>query len=329
MATRWGIVSAGLISHDFVTAMNSLPNDEHVVVAVAARNLSHAEDFAKQHNIQKAYNDYEQLAKDKDIEIVYIGAIHTEHYKLAMMMLTEGKHVLCEKPMTMNPIDTTKLITYARNKNLFLMEGVWSRCFPIYDNIKKMLEAGCMGDIHHVSASFGFDLMDVDRITKKELGGGTVLDLGIYCLQFVSMVYNNEMPERIITSGSLNEDGVDISMTASLYYKDNRSATITTSALVNLPNKGYICGAKNTVEVPTFWCPTKLIIGDTTIDKPLLELKNAKFNFINSIGLAYEAAEARACIQKGLVESPHITHDTSLLLAKLEEEILKALGVNY
>lgn len=97
-------------------------------------------------------------------EIVYIGAIHTQHYVLAMMMLSEGKHVLCEKPLTMSLADTTKLISYAKSKNLFLMEGVWSRCFPIYDAIREKLADGCVGDIRHVFASFGFDLSDVDRI---------------------------------------------------------------------------------------------------------------------------------------------------------------------
>ncbi|XP_032677284.1 trans-1,2-dihydrobenzene-1,2-diol dehydrogenase-like [Odontomachus brunneus] len=331
MATRWGIVSAGKISHDFVTAMSSLPSDEHVVVAVAARDLSRAEAFAKEHNIQKAYSDYEQLAKDKDIEIVYIGTIHIQHYDLAMMMMSEGKHVLCEKPLTMSLADTTKLISYAKSKNLFLMEGVWSRCFPIYDIIKKKLAEDHIGDIRHVIASFGFDLSDVDRLNKKKLGGGTVLDLGVYCLQFASLVFNNEMPESIKVSGILNEDGVDVYVTASLYYKEQRTATIMTSGLANLPNNGYICGTKNMIEVPSLWCPTKITIGGITIEKPLPQIpnKDAKFNFVNSAGLAYEASEARACIQKGLIESPKMTHDTSLLLAKLEEEIIKAIGVKY
>lgn len=98
-------------------------------------------------------------------DIVYIGVLNTDHYNLAMMMMTEGKHVLCEKPMTMSPTDTAKLISYAKSKKLFLMEGVWSRCFPIYDTIKQMLAAESIGDIHHVVVNFGFNLMDIDRLT--------------------------------------------------------------------------------------------------------------------------------------------------------------------
>lgn len=109
------------------------------------------------------------------------------------------------------------------------------------------------------------------------------------------------MPETITASGCLNEDGVDVCMTASLIYKGQRTATIMSSGLAAVPNRGFICGTKNIIEVPTFWCPTKMTIRETTIEKPLPEIpnKDAKFNFVNSAGLAYEAAEARACIQKG------------------------------
>ncbi|XP_014469127.1 PREDICTED: trans-1,2-dihydrobenzene-1,2-diol dehydrogenase-like isoform X2 [Dinoponera quadriceps] len=319
MAIRWGIASAGKISHDFVTAMTSLPIDEHIVIAVAARDLSRAEEFAQAHNILKAY------------DIVYIGAIHTQHYNLAMMMLSEGKHVLCEKPMTMSLADTTKLISYAKSKNLFLMEGVWSRFFPIYDTLRNIVETNEIGDIHHVFANFGVDLQDVDRLIKKELGGGTLLDLGVYCLQFATLCFGNEMPESITASGFLNEEGVDICMSACLNYKGNRSATITSSSLVKLPNRAIMCGTKNLIEVPSFWCATTLNAEhfNTVMEQlPKVSLR-AKFNFINSAGLAYEIAEARNCILKGLIESPKMTHEDSLTLAKLENEILKQLGVQY
>lgn len=133
------------------------------------------------------------------------------------------------------------------------------------------------------------------------MGGGTVLDLGVYCLQFVSLVFDNEMPESITTSGILNDDGVDICMAATLHYKNNRCATIMTSGLTMLPNNGYICGTKNMIEVPNFWCPTKFTSGEIVVEKslPTSSKKNATYNFINSAGLAYEAAEARACILKG------------------------------
>ncbi|KAL6259262.1 hypothetical protein P5V15_009180 [Pogonomyrmex californicus] len=245
-----------------------------------------------------------------------------------MLMLKHGKHVLCEKPLTMNLKQTTELINYAKSKNLFLMEAVWSRCFPVYDIIRKEIASGTIGDIHQVIVPFGSRMPDVDRVILKELGGGTILDLGIYCLQFACLIYDNEMPESIKASGFLNEDGVDMSMSATLTYKGNRTATIMTHALVTLSNEAYICGTKGMIKVDKFWCPTKVELPSGTMKAPLPKLKH-ETNFINSAGLCYEAAEARDCILKGLTESSKISHETSLLLAKLEDELRRQLGVVY
>lgn len=133
----------------------------------------------------------------------------------------------------------------------------------------------------------------------KELGGGTILDLGIYCLQFVSLVYGNEMPESIKASGFLNESGVDVSMSATLTYKGNRTATIMTHALTQLPNEAIICGSKDMIKVPdNFWCPTKLLRPSSTVEVSLPELKH-ETNFTNSAGLSYQADEVRNCLMKG------------------------------
>ncbi|XP_012221120.1 trans-1,2-dihydrobenzene-1,2-diol dehydrogenase [Linepithema humile] len=328
VALRWGIISAGKISHDFVTALRSFPEDEHDVIAVAARDLSRAQDFAKLHGIKKTYDDYEKLAMDKDIDIVYIGAIHPHHFNTALIVLHHNKHLLCEKPLTMYWYQTAKIVHFARGKKLFLMEGVWSRFFPVYDAIRKEIASGSLGDIYQVIVPFGFKMPDIDRITKKELGGGTILDLGVYCLQFACLVYDNEEPESIQASGCLNEDGVDMSMSATLLYKGNRTATIATSALVDLPNEARICGTKGMITVPNFWCPTTANLPSGPVNVPLPELKQ-ETNYINSAGLCYEIAEARACIQKGLTESSKMTLDTSMLLAKLEDELRKQLGVKY
>lgn len=143
--------------------------------------------------------------------------------------------------------------------------------------------------------------MDTFRIrSKKELGGGTILDLGVYGLQFACLIYDNDTPESIKTAGFLNENGVDMSVTATLCYKDNRSAVIMTHALVDLPNEAYVCGTKGMLRLPNFWCPTSMDFPTGTTYAPLPELKH-KTNFINSAGLCYEAAEARECILKGKV----------------------------
>lgn len=136
--------------------------------------------------------------------------------------------------------------------------------------------------------------------SKRDLGGGTVLDLGVYAIQFACLIFNNEMPHTVCATGCLNEEGVDESVSATFQYKGNRSATILTHSRVNLPNEACVIGTKGMIKVPMFWCPTRIELPHGTINVPLPETE-CKFNFLNSVGLSYEATEVRNCILKGTV----------------------------
>lgn len=155
MALKWGILSAGKISHDFVNAMGTLNKNEHQVVAVAARDLNRAKEFAERFDISKAYSSYLELAQDPDIEVVYVGVLQTQHLKVSLLMLEHGKHVLCEKPLCMNEKQTKQLIAYAKEKKLFLMEAIWSRCFPATKYIREQIENGKLGEIKSVEVEMG------------------------------------------------------------------------------------------------------------------------------------------------------------------------------
>lgn len=158
MALKWGILSAGRISHDFVTALATIHAGEHEVVSVAARNLAKAQEFAKLHKIPTAHEGYEALANDANVEIVYIGSLHPDHLAHATLLLENGKHVLCEKPLTMNEKDSKKLFALAKEKKRFLMEGIWSRFYPSYQYLKKQIDDGVLGEIQQIDVEFGFDL---------------------------------------------------------------------------------------------------------------------------------------------------------------------------
>lgn len=164
MALRWGIISAGAISHDFTTALSTLPKSDHKIIAVAARNLQNAKDFAKLHEIPTAYGSYKQLAESSDIDIAYIGVLHPMHYDISKLMLENGKHVLCEKPMCMNAKQARKLIEISHAKKLFLMEAIWSRFFPSYQYVRKQINDGVLGDIKEVHAEFGYDHSNNERL---------------------------------------------------------------------------------------------------------------------------------------------------------------------
>ena len=168
----------------------------------------------------------------------------------------------------------------------------------------------------------------VNIFSSKEQGGGTILDLGVYTIQFASFAFDDEKPQSIKASGHLNENGVDMTMSATLLYDNNRVATIATNAFVAMPNEGIIVGTKGTIRVPEFWCPTKCELPSGTFEAPLPE-GPCEFNFINSAGLRFEAAEVRACIKAGKKESTKVTHKASLLIAEIEDELRRQIGVVY
>lgn len=164
MAVRWGIISTGKISSDFANAVSLLPKCDHVVVAVAARIEGSAQAFAERYHVPIYYEGYENLAKDPNVEVAYVGTLNRQHYETVMMLLDHGKHVLCEKPLAMNERQAERLIAHAKAKKLFLMEGIWSRFFPSYQYVKKRINDGDLGEIQEVNVSFGFPHSETERL---------------------------------------------------------------------------------------------------------------------------------------------------------------------
>lgn len=328
MALKWGIVSAGKISHDFVCAVQTHSEEKHKIVAIAARSIKNAQDFAKTHNIPKAYEGYLKIAQDKDIDVVYIGTINTEHLSVCKMMLDHGKHVLCEKPLTMNKKQSEELISLAKSKKLFLMEAIWSRTFPVYNELRKQIDSGALGKIFQVTVEFGAPLEHIDRVNVKNLGGSATLDIGVYVLQFSQFVFKGMKPESVVATGHLNQHGTDASATAVLTYADGCTSVLTINTRTQLSNIARVYGEKGTIEIPLFWCPTTIITPSGKLEFELPK-SEAKYVYLHSNGLAYEAEEVRQCINNGLTESPKLTHAESLELAELMDTIRKAIGVTF
>ncbi|XP_062328012.1 trans-1,2-dihydrobenzene-1,2-diol dehydrogenase [Osmerus eperlanus] len=329
MATRWGICSSGKISHDFTVALKTLPPGDHQIVAVAARKLQDANDFAKKHSIPTAYGSYDELAKDPEIDVVYVGVIHPYHLKVSQIFMEAQKNVLCEKPLAMNSREVQEMVASARRNNVFLMEAVWTRFFPASLQIRRVLAQEELGEVKVVRVDFGAALMHVPRAVEKELGGGALLDIGIYCLQFITMVFGGERPESIQATGVCLDTGVDESIVVTLKFSRSRLAVFTCSVAVDLPNDALIVGTKGTVKVPAhMWCPTSLVVNGKETQYPVPE-PYLPLNFLNSTGMRYEAEEVRQCLLKGLKESPGMTHSDSLLLAEVMDEARRQVGVVY
>ncbi|XP_060778828.1 trans-1,2-dihydrobenzene-1,2-diol dehydrogenase-like [Neoarius graeffei] len=329
MVVRWGICSAGKISHDFTVALKTLPPEEHQVVAVAARDSKRAEEFAKKHCIPKAYGSYEDLAKDPEIDVVYVGTIQPYHHPVGILFLNAKKNVLCEKPLAMNLREVKELVSAARTNNVFLMEAVWTRFFPVSMEISRLLAQEAIGEVKLVRADLGEDQNTTPRFVEKELGGGALLNHGIYCLQFVLMVYDGEKPESVQATGVCLDTGVDESMMVMLKFSWGRLAVCTCTSAVNLRNESVIFGTKGTIRVPDhMWSPTSLTVNGKETHYPVPE-PYLPLNFKNSTGLRYEAEEVSQCLFKGLKESPWMSHSDSALLAEIMDECRRQVGVVY
>ncbi|KAJ8272268.1 hypothetical protein COCON_G00111270 [Conger conger] len=329
MTTKWGICSAGMISHDFTVALKTLPPGDHQVVAVAARDLGRAQEFAKKHNIPKAYGNYEELAKDPEIDVVYVGNIHPCHLPVCLLYMNARKNVLCEKPFAMNSMEVQGLIASARENNVFLMEAVWTRFFPASREISRVLSQGEVGEVKVVRVEFGLPLLHVPRAVENELGGGALLDIGVYCLQFALMVFNGDRPESIQASGFCLDTGVDEAMVVTLTFSGNRIAVCICSIAVQLPNEALIVGTKGQIRIPRhMWCPTTLVVNGKETQYPLPE-PSLPVNFPNSTGMRYEAEEVRQCLLKGLKESSRMSLADSALLMEVMDEARRQVGVWY
>merc|ERR1711935_64959 len=329
-STKWGIVSSGKICHDFVNAIQALENNaDHQIVAVAARKIASAKGFAAKFNIAKAYEGYEPLAHDPEVEVVYVGAINTTHLNIVKLLLNNGKHILCEKPLGMNVKETKEMLELAKEKNLFLMEAIWSRFQPSYLKLKEEIDKGLIGEVSHVQAEFGFNI-EADRLNKKELGGGACLDIGIYCIQLAQFVFNGEKPNKVLACGHMNEDGVDEFGSGTFLYSAGRSATFQYTSRVDTNNEAHIYGTKGkmTLKFP-FWCTTKLQLQNGEVVEFSLPKAKYDYNFLNSGGLGIEAQHVRECLLKGLKESPALPHIETLTIAELMESIRKQIGVAY
>lgn len=328
MALRWGIVSAGLIASDFTTVLSSLPPSEHQVVAVAARDLNRAKEFAQKYNIPKAFGSYEELAKDPNVEVAYVATQHPQHKAVVLLCLAAGKAVLCEKPMGVNAAEVREMVAEARSRGIFLMEAIWSRFFPAMEALREVLAQGTVGDLRVARAEFGAELSHLPRSTDWSQAGGSLLDLGIYCVQFLSMVFGAQKPEKVSAVGRIHETGVDDTVSVLLQYPGGVHGSFTCSVTSNLPNTAYVIGTKGMAQICQTWCPTQLVVNGEREEFPPPAL-GKDYNFLNGSCMSYEANHVRECLRKGLKESPVVPLAESELLAEILEEARKAIGVTF
>jgi predicted dehydrogenase len=319
---RWGILGAGRIANDFAECLALLPNAE--ILAVASSSEERAKEFSSKHNSNKYYTNYEELAEDPEVDAIYVATTHNFHYDHVLLCLEMGKHVLCEKPMTTNSSESEKLIKLAREKDVFLMEAMWTRFLPLWVNVKRWIEEDLIGELIMIKADFGFFTRhgDFGRHLNPELAGGALLDVGIYPLSLACWLFGS-IPEKSHSNAYLTEKGVD---GVSSYYLDfgkGKSALLSSSVIVHTPKDAVIVGTKGYIKVPDFWKAQKVSVYVNGKDE-----QHNNFPY-ESFGFQFEAKEAMECIIRGELESRVMPLDETQKIIKLMDSFRNSWNLKY
>lgn len=318
---RWGIIGPGRIAYAFADALKVVEGTE--LYGVASRDEERGRAFAQQYHVPQVYTSYEQMAQDPLVDAVYIATPHRFHHEQTLLCLEAGKPVLCEKSLTVNARQAQELIALAQSKNLFLMEALWTRFLPIYAQVREWLDAGLIGDVKLLNASFGFRIpRDVeDRLLNPDLAGGTLLDMGIYPIAMCQWVCGD--PAAFSVHGYLGETGVDEFAAATLQYANGVVAQFVTNFVTTTPNDFTIFGSEGHIRVhPNFWGGTKATLvtegQELTISRPF-----------RATGFEYQIEEAVRCIKAGFIESQGMPHAQSLANMRLMDQMRTQLGLTY
>ena len=319
---NWGIIGTGWIAEKFAEGLSVLPDAK--LKAVASREMERARKFASQYRIDTAHGAYDRIAQDPDIDVIYVATPHPYHCENTLMCLENGKAVLCEKPFAMNEREVLQMISKAKEKKLFLMEAFWTRFLPTIRKTMEIIASGELGTVRYINSDFGvWRLFDpANRAFNKDLGGGSLLDIGIYPV-FLTLLLWGE-PDEISAVSDIGTTVVDESLALVFKYNDGRIASLFSSFTVNSTVETHICGTKGRLKLNRWWhCPTSLELA-----KGEAELQKIDFPSVGN-GYNYEAMEVMKCLRSGDVESRILSLDFSLRLMRLLDRIRKEIGLVY
>jgi predicted dehydrogenase len=308
---RWGILAPGNIAAKFVSELKEIPNTK--VLAVGSRDLSRAKEFSLKHDIERSYGSYEELAKDPDLDIIYIASPHSFHAEHTKLCLRNKKAVLCEKAFGLNADQVRDMILTAQKEKIFLMEALFTPHQPSYQEARKIIESGLLGEIKHLHGWFGFNKSPYDwkgRLYNPELGGGVLLDIGLYPL--FDALWFLGTPKKVAAFADLSVNNIEQSISATMAFDGGKSATVYASFLSStgvgtdiLCEKGMLrlrrtSALNQSLEILLPGEPVRILNWDES-----------------SCGMKLEAMEAMHCLDNDILESNVMSHKDSLQLISL------------
>lgn len=319
---RWGILGTGGIAHAFATALTKTPGA--ALAAVGSRSLESAEKFGREFGSPAAFGSYQGLCNASGVDIIYIGTPHPLHAENTTMALEGGKAVLCEKPFSMNLRQAEKMVALARSKRLFLMEAMWTRYMPALGELRRIVASGEIGTPRQLHADFGFNAPTdpAHRVNSRELGGGALLDLGIYPLSIAAAIMGPV--KRVQALAEMSETGVDAQTAFSLLHEGGGMSVCSCSLLAKTPDVLTVSGPLGRVQMDAMFhrspSLTVTLADGASRVVPTPWLGN---------GYVHEAIEASRAVREGLLESPAMRLDETLALMRVLDTIRGQIGLRY
>ena len=320
---RWGIIGTGNIAHAFARGLAAAPGA--AAAAVASRNRERGSAFAAELSIPRVYDSLEKLAADPDIDVVYVATPHALHPAAAELCLDAGKHVLCEKPLAPTAELARRVVSRARERGLFLMEAMWSFTFPAMAKALQLLSEGAIGRARVVSAQLGFSAAREpgSRLFAPDLGGGALLDVGVYGIALALRIAGGR-PDEVQASSRIGDHAVDETTLATLSWTDGVRASVLCSIEAQLSGSAWIGGTAGAIEIPAkFSQPDRIILRRQGRDP-----EEFAFARIGN-GYSFEAIEVMRCLASGLTESGCVPLDRSLEALEVCDAIRAKIGLSY
>lgn len=319
---NWGIIGLGNIAHKFATDLLTIKDAK--IYAVASRNQEKANEFASKYNATKAYSSYEALAKDPHIDAVYIATPHTLHKENTILCLDHGIAVLCEKPFAMDSDEVNEMIAKAKDKNVLLMEALWTYFLPHYRYVLKALEDRIYGDVLKLEADFGFyrAFDNSSRLFNKSLGGGSLLDIGIYPI-FASLSALG-IPKHIKANATYFENGADSSCDMVFEYEKNVKAILKSTLIEDTPTEAIFYCKKGIIKINhQFHNPSTISLIPNEGEAETIDFNN------KTIGYNYEAIHFNELLRQGKTESNVMSFEFSQWLIKTLDDVRNLINLHY
>ncbi|MFJ4808121.1 Gfo/Idh/MocA family protein [Streptomyces longwoodensis] len=324
-SVRWGILATGGIAAAFTADLIDLPDAE--VVAVASRSEASARAFGERFGIPRAYGDWASLAKDADIDVVYVATPHAAHRAAAGLCLEAGRNVLCEKPFTLNVREAGELVDLARREGRFLMEAMWMYCNPMVRRLKQLVDDGAIGEVRTVQADFGLEgpFPPAHRLRDPAQGGGALLDLGVYPVSFAQLLLGE--PAGIAAQAVLSDEGVDLQTGAVLSWDSGALAALHCSIDGGTGTSASVTGTRGRIDLPAgFFHPERFVLHHTGREPEEFVADPADGPRTT---LRHEAREVMRAVRAGETESPLVPLDGTLAVMRTLDAVRERIGVRY